>query len=110
MTAGGKTAPAGWRPGVEAAVAAVKPLLENLSGAAVNRRWLALRLVEGDEALLASPGQNDGRGIAAREPGGDGMRDAIAAAIVAEAEKIFRRVVTLEQDRGPDLGRKSTRP
>ncbi|HOB35668.1 MAG TPA: ferrous iron transport protein B [Bacillota bacterium] len=108
VAAGEKTAPrrVAYPREVEAAVAAVKPLLENLSGAAVNRRWLALRLVEGDEALLASLARMTAGELPPGNRGGDGMRDAIAAAIVAEAEKIFRRVVTLEQDRGPDLGRK----
>ena len=99
VAAGEKTAPrrVAYPREVEAAVAAVKPLLENLSGAAVNRRWLALRLVEGDEALLASLARMTAGELPPGNRGGDGMRDAIVAAIVAEAEKIFRRVVTLEQ-------------
>jgi len=45
VAAGEKNAPrrVAYPREVEAAVAAVKPLLENLSGAAVNRRWLAMK-------------------------------------------------------------------
>lgn len=85
-----------YRPAIENAIAALSPLTREIEG--VDSRWLALRLLEGDESLCATLRARYGDGLtasetvkqarqalAARGLQGDGWRDSLVEAVTARA-------------------------
>ncbi|MGN1001699.1 MAG: ferrous iron transport protein B [Oscillospiraceae bacterium] len=96
---------------VERAAGAIGPLLREVCGDALSPRWLSLRLLEGDTALLAQAGEflgtdllgdreltaaveREREQLAAAGIDGERLRDLLASALVSAAETLCRGVVT----------------
>ncbi len=103
---------------MEESIAALEPMLTERCGGRLPTRWLALKLLEGDETLLAQCSQFLGRDLsgdvplteAAREQrqaledwgfDAERLRDFMVSALVSTAESLCREVVTYRQ-RGYD--------
>ena len=111
---------------MEEAISALEPLLRPLCGEKLPVRWLALKLLEGDEALLREASDFLGEDLLAREDlasaareqreeldrwgfGGERIRDFMVSALVSAAERLCRGVVTREREGYDGLDRKLDR-
>ncbi|MCI8651921.1 MAG: ferrous iron transport protein B [Oscillospiraceae bacterium] len=100
---------------MEQALSALTPLLEERCGGRLNPRWLALKLLEGDEALLEEAGRflnweltaDEALMEQAREQRqelerwgftADRLRDFMVSALVSQAEGLCRGAVRYEKD------------
>ena len=98
---------------IEEAVAALLPLIPEGWGERLNPRWLALKLLEGDEGLLGEAEDYLGEKLAEREEllaaareqreelarwgfGGERFKDLLVSALVSTAERLCRGVTTRE--------------
>ncbi len=96
---------------VERAIEALLPLLEGPCGGRLSPRWLALKLLEGDRALLEEASAALGRDLSAEASltaeteaqraelarwgiDGDRLRDLMVSALVSAAERLCRGVVS----------------
>ncbi len=103
-----------YTPPIEEAIAAVEPSLRERFGERLNPRWLALRMLEGDEALLAELSARLGTDLSRDEAlsaavgrGGeilaragitqDILRDKIVSCIMQNAEDACKGVVRTER-------------
>ena len=94
---------------IEQAVNILQPCLEERLKGKLNARWLALRLLEGDETLLCSAGKCVGAGIAEQEEvqqklaearavlEGEEYRDHLVAEITSAADYLYRSCVKTEK-------------
>lgn len=99
---------------MENAIAVLEPLLRPLCQGKLNPRWLSLKLLEGDEALLCEVSRFLGRELSAQGElmdaaaqqrrelsqwgfDGDRIRDFIVSALVNRAEEVCRGVVKYEK-------------
>ena len=101
---------------VEEAVAALQPLLDKAVGKQINSRWMALRLLEGEEILLNSAGQFlgvsildlpgvketlDAVGKRLEEQGisREKLKDILVSCIVLHAEEMVSDAVFVESEK-----------
>lgn len=108
---------------IEKAVMTLNPCLEHIPEDKINKRWLALRLIEGDDVILNSLERYLDIGTLKNEMvmrnlnlirksfnensvDSDLLRDKIVSAIVHSAEAIGNKIVTLKKENYNEFDRK----
>lgn len=108
---------------LEKAVESLRPKLEPLTQGKVNSRWLALRMVEGEQTILKSLATYQDVEISdsdlfktthqkyctAHGIRSEDVRDMVVGSIVSEAEDLYKQTVRLENQDHNALGRKIDR-
>lgn len=100
-------------PRVEEAVNSLQPSLEVQSRGRVNSRWLALRVVEGEPAMLSSLSiklaEEGGGQVGFSSAESEDVRDLLVSSIVSDAEEVYKKTVQVENLNHNVLDRKLDR-
>ncbi len=96
---------------IETAIAMIEPTVNSLAGSKINSRWVALKLLDGEDKIISSindflenellnndilidPLNQAKQFLAEHEINADNFRDRVVTRIVKEAEKLSAEVVT----------------
>lgn len=109
---------------IEQAIAMVEPRVKAVLGGELDSRWIALKLIDGDEALLKQLKANIGSNLEEngevveglenarallKEKGLEQLRDSVVSSIVRTAEEVCRGVVVFQDEKYNSTDRKIDR-